>query len=158
MELKVRPIQPSEYSLLDNFLYEAIFVPEGVAFPPREIISLPELQMYIAGFCAQKADIAVVAEVDGKIVGVAWSRIMNDYGHIDDQTPSLSVSLYSDYRNRGIGTKLFRSLLEILAKEGYQKASLSVQKANYASEWYLKIGFRIVKENAEDYVMVYDLQ
>ncbi len=158
MELKIRPIEPSEYSLLDNFLYEAIFLPGGVALPPREIVTLPELQMYIADFGTQKADIAVVAEADGKIVGMAWSRIMNDYGHIDDQTPSLSVSLYSDYRNRGIGTKLFRNLLETLAQKGYQRASLSVQKANYASRWYLKLGFRIVKENEEDYIMVYDLQ
>lgn len=28
---------------------------------------------------------------------------MNDYGHIDDQTTSLAISLYPEYRNQGIG-------------------------------------------------------
>ncbi len=153
----IRLMYPNEYPLLEDFLFEAIFLPEGVTPPSREIISLLELQLYIADFGTQQADVAVVAEVDSKIVGAAWSRIVKDYGHIDEQTPSLSVSLYSDYRNRGIGTKLFKNLLEILAQSGYKKASLSVQKANYACEWYLKMGFKIVKENKEDYVMVCDL-
>ncbi len=153
----IRQMYPNEYPMLEDFLYEAIFLPEGVAPPSREIISLPELQLYIADFGKQQADVAVVAEVDNKIVGAAWSRIIKDYGHIDEQTPSLSVSLYSDYRNQGIGTKLFKKLLEILSQSGYKKASLSVQKANYASEWYLKMGFKVVKENTEDYVMVCDL-
>ncbi|MDO4782417.1 MAG: GNAT family N-acetyltransferase [Capnocytophaga felis] len=153
----IRLMEASEYPLLENFLYEAIFLPEGVTPPPRDIIFLPELQLYIAGFGTQKADIAVVAEVGGEVIGAAWSRIVNDYGHIDNQTPSLSISLYSAYRNQGIGTKLFQKLLDQLADEGYEKASLSVQKANYAAKMYLKMGFRIVKENEEDYVMVIDL-
>lgn len=157
MNLIIRLMQPSEYPLLEDFLYEAIFLPEGVAPLPREIVSHPDLQIYIANFGTQKGDFAVVAEVDGKIVGAAWSRIIQDFGHIDDQTPSLSVSLYPKYRSQGIGNQLFKFLLKTLLDNGYARASLSVQKANYASEWYLKMGFRIVKENAEDYVMVADL-
>ncbi|GIJ96901.1 N-acetyltransferase [Capnocytophaga stomatis] len=155
--VNIRPMNPSEYPLLEDFLYEAIFLPEGVAPPSRDIILLPELQLYIADFGTQKADIAFVAEVEKKIVGAAWSRIVNDYGHIDDRTPSLSISLYSEYRNQGIGTKLFQKLLDQLAEEGYEKASLSVQKANYAAKMYLKMGFYVAKENEEDYVMVIDL-
>lgn len=155
--VNIRPMNPSECPLLEDFLYEAIFLPEGVAPPSRDIILLPELQLYIAEFGTQKADIAFVAEVEKKIVGAAWSRIVNDYGHIDDRTPSLSISLYSEYRNQGIGTKLFQKLLDQLAEEGYEKASLSVQKANYAAKMYLKMGFYVVKENEEDYVMVIDL-
>lgn len=98
-----------------------------------------------------------MATASDRIIGAAWARIINDYGHIDDQTPSLSTSLYSEYRSQGIGTKLFRYLLDKLATEGYKKASLSVQKANYASEMYLKMGFYIIKENEDDYVMVIDL-
>ncbi|WGU68853.1 GNAT family N-acetyltransferase [Capnocytophaga canimorsus] len=105
----------------------------------------------------KKGDVAVVATASERIIGAAWARIINDYGHIDDQTPSLSISLYSEYRNQGIGTKLFQKLLDQLAEEGYEKASLSVQKANYAAKMYLKMGFYVVKENDEDYVMVIDL-
>ncbi|WP_180312697.1 GNAT family N-acetyltransferase [Capnocytophaga canimorsus] len=155
--VNIRPMNPSEYPLLQDFLYEAIFLPEGVAPPPRDIVFHPELRIYFADFGSQKGDVAVVATASERIIGAAWARIINDYGHIDDQTPSLSISLYSEYRSQGIGTKLFQKLLDQLAEEGYKKASLSVQKANYAAKMYLKMGFYVVKENDEDYVMVIDL-
>ncbi|AEK24353.1 GNAT family N-acetyltransferase [Capnocytophaga canimorsus] len=155
--VNIRPMNPSEYSLLQDFLYEAIFLSEGVTPPPRDIVFHPELRIYFADFGSQKGDVAVVATASERIIGAAWARIINDYGHIDDQTPSLSISLYSEYRNQGIGTKLFQKLLDQLAEEGYEKASLSVQKANYAAKMYLKMGFYVVKENDEDYVMVIDL-
>lgn len=44
-----------------------------------------------------------------------------------------------------------------LKVQGYKKASLSVQKMNYAARMYRKIGFEIVGENDEEYIMGYDL-
>ena len=35
----IRKIKQSEYALLDDFLYEAIFIPEGVEPPPKSIPS-----------------------------------------------------------------------------------------------------------------------
>ena len=98
-----------------------------------------------------------MAEVGGKIVGAVWVRIMNDYGHIDDETPSLAISLYKEYRGLGIGTAMMKEILTLLKSYGYNRVSLSVQKANYAAEMYLKIGFEIVRENREEYIMVYHL-
>lgn len=98
-----------------------------------------------------------MAEVGGKIVGAVWVRIMNDYGHIDDETPSLAISLYKEYRGFGIGTAMMKEILTLLKAHGYSRVSLSVQKANYAAKMYLKIGFEIVKENEEEYIMVYCL-
>ena len=46
-----------------------------------------------------------------EIVGAVWARIMDDYGHIDDETPSLAISLLKEYRNYGIGTKLMKRIL-----------------------------------------------
>lgn len=83
MDYKIRTILEGEDSLLKDFLYEAIFVPEGVPAPPKSIINQPELQVYIADFGKKKDDIGLVAEVDKKAVGAVWVRIMNDYGHID---------------------------------------------------------------------------
>ena len=39
-----------EYPQLKDFLYEAVYVPEGTAPPDRAIIDSPELQVYIRGF------------------------------------------------------------------------------------------------------------
>ena len=102
----------------------------------------------------KKDDIALVAEVDKKVVGAVWVRIMNDYGHIDNETPSFAVSLYKDYRGFGIGTDLMKEMLRILKDRGYKQASLAVQKANYAVRMYQKTGFEIVDENEEGYIML----
>ena len=157
MEYTIREIQKQEYPLLDNFLYEAIFIPEGIEPPPKTIITSPELQVYVERFGESKDDWGLAAEVDGKIVGAVWVRSMNDYGHIDAETPSLAISLYKDYRGFGIGTAMMKEILALLKSHGYSRVSLSVQKANYASKMYLKIGFEIVKENEEEYIMVYYL-
>ena len=154
MDYKIRTISEGEESLLQDFLYQAVFVPEGVPAPPKSIISQPELQICITGFGTKKDDIGLVAEVNKKAVGAVWVRIMNDYGHIDNATPSIAVSLYKDYRGLGIGTALMKEMLRILKDRGYKQASLSVQKANYAVNMYQKTGFEIVDEKGEEYSML----
>lgn len=154
MDYKIREIHKQEYPLLDNFLYEAIFVPKGVEPPPKTIITSPELQVYVEHFGESKDDWGLVAEVGGKIVGAVWIRTMNDYGHIDNETPSLAISLYKEYRGLGIGTTMMKEILVQLKAHGYKQVSLSVQKANYAAKMYLKTGFEIVRENEEEYIMV----
>lgn len=140
--------------MLQEFLYEAIFVPEGMSAPPKSIINQPELQVYITDFGKKKDDIGLVAEVDKRVVGAVWVRIMNDYGHIDNSTPSFAISLYKDYRGFGIGTALMKEMLRILKSRGYKQASLAVQKTNYAVRMYEKTGFEIVGQNEEEYIML----
>ena len=154
MDYTIRPILAGEVGLLQDFLYEAIFVPEGLSVPPKSIINQPELQVYITGFGTKKDDIGLAAEIDNKPVGAVWVRIMNDYGHIDNDTPSFAISLHKDYRGLGIGTALMKEMLRILKDRGYKQASLAVQKANYAVKMYQKTGFEIVDENEEEYIML----
>ena len=157
MDYQIREIKESEYPVLSDFLYEAIFIPEGMVKPPRSVVERPELQVYLADF-GKADDWCQVAEVKGKIVGAVWARIMNDYGHIDDETPSLAMSLYEEYRHLGIGTALMEAMLQLLKEKGYKQTSLSVQKANYAVGMYQKLGFEIIGENEEEYIMVCKLR
>ena len=80
----IRNLRENETELLRDFLYEAIFIPEGVTPPPREIIEQPELRIYYENFGTGKADHCLVAEDDGRVVGAVWTRIMDDYGHVDE--------------------------------------------------------------------------
>ena len=157
MDYTIRPLQTAELPVLEDFLYEAIFLPEGVEPPPRSILDDPALQVYIEDFGKQPDDVCLGAEVGGKIVGAVWTRIMDDYGHIDDATPSLAISLYPAFRKQGIGTALMQEMLRKLADLGYAQVSLSVQKANYAMRMYRKLGFVVVREDAEEAIMVCDL-
>ncbi|MFR6065182.1 MAG: N-acetyltransferase family protein [Eubacterium sp.] len=157
MNYSIREMRKEEYSLLGDFLYEAIYIPDGTATPPKSVIACPELQVYIADFGNSIHDKALVAEVDGNIVGAIWARIMNDYGHIDKNTPSLAMSVLKGYREMGIGTSLLTQMLSTEKAAGYAKLSLSVQKDNYAVRMYKKAGFNTVDENNEEYIMVIDL-
>lgn len=153
MDHKIREIRKNEYPILSEFLYGAIFVPEGMDKPPRSIIEQPELQVYIEDF-GKEDDHCFVVEIKGKIVGAVWARIMDDHGHIDDETPSLAISLYEGYRGLGIGTTLMGVMLRSLREKGYEQVSLSVQKENYAVRMYRKAGFEVIDENKEEYIMV----
>ena len=153
MHYQIRKIRENEYPILSDFLYEAIFIPEGMGKPPKSIIEQPKLQVYIEDF-GKEDDWCLVAEIKEKIIGAVWVRIMDDYGHIDDETPSFAISLYEEYRNMGIGTALMRNMLELLKNKGYKQTSLSVQKANYAVRMYQKVGFEVIDENEEEYIMV----
>ena len=155
--MKLRILGADETDLLKDFLYEAIFIPEGVEPPDRSIIELPELKVYYQDFGKGRADHCVVADDGGKVVGAVWARIMDDYGHLDNETPSLAISLIKEYRAKGIGTRLMKEILALLREKGYSRASLAVQKANYAVRMYEKVGFRTVGENDQEYIMVCDL-
>lgn len=150
----IRSLHKNETFLLKDFLYEAIFLPEGSEPPARDVIEKPELKVYTDGFGTQKGDNCLVADVGGRAIGAVWTRIMDDYGHIDDDTPSFAISLYKEYRGQGIGTELMKRMLRLLKAQGYKKASLSVQKANNALKMYRRVGFETVGENEEEYIML----
>ncbi len=107
MKYKIRKMEEREYPLLFDYLYEAIFIPDGVQPPERNIINLPELQVYVI-----------------------------DFGKKDDD----------------------KRMLSELKQRGREKASLSVQKASYAARMYLNVGFKILCEHADEYIMVCDLR
>ena len=155
MNYTIRELSIDERDVLEIFLYHAIYIPEGITPPPFEITNQPELQVYIERFGEQDGDICLVAEFDSKIVGAVWVRIMNDYGHISDDMPSLAISLLPEYRNKGIGTALMQSMQEMVSKQGYKGISLSVQKQNYAAKMYRKLGFNTIEDKDEELIMVY---
>lgn len=157
MEYRIREMRKEDYCLLDDFLYEAIYIPEGVDPPPKSIIKCPQLQEYISAFGERRDDRAFIAEVQGKPAGAVWVRIMNDYGHVDNNTPSMAMAVFRKYRRMGIGTSLLKHLLSVEKSAGYEKISLSVQKANYAVKMYEEAGFTIVSENNEEYIMTVNL-
>lgn len=158
MDFCIRALRAGERPLLRDFLYLAIFVPAGTAPPPRSILGRSELQVYLEGFGDRPDDRCLVAEADGQVVGAVWTRIMADYGHVDDETPSFALSVRPGWRGRGIGTALMRAMLAQLRAAGYAQASLAVQKANAAARLYRRLGFMTVAENDEEFIMVCPLR
>ena len=161
MQYSIRPIEAQEVPQLESFLYEAIFQPDEENLVPRTVLKQPELRAYIEAF-GKKDDHCLVALVDDKIIGAVWTRILAEgvrgFGNLDDTTPEFAISLYKQCRGLGIGTKLMEQMCNHLREKGYAKASLAVQKANYAVKMYRKAGFTVVGENQQEYIMAINLK
>jgi ribosomal protein S18 acetylase RimI-like enzyme len=152
--LLIRAISPRDKHILEEFLYNAIFVPHGTSPFPRDEIYKPEVYIYIDRFGEKLDDIGVVAELDGKPIGAAWVRVIPAYGHIDEKTPELATSVLREYRSQGVGTKVMTQLFKILTENGYKQTSLAVQKENPAVRFYKRLGYDIVHEAEEEYIML----
>ncbi|PKM95635.1 MAG: GNAT family N-acetyltransferase [Firmicutes bacterium HGW-Firmicutes-1] len=156
----IRAIKSTEIYLLKNFLYEAIFQRDETNFLPKDVINEPELKVFIEDF-GKTDDFCLVADVKGEVVGAVWTRILSGeikgFGNLDGYTPEFAISLYREYRNKGIGTALMKKMLQLLKEQGYKRTSLAVQKDNYAVRMYQNVGFEIIEELKEEYLMVCDL-
>ena len=160
-KISIREINPSELGVLRELLYEAIYQPDEQNPVPKSVLQVPEVYAYIKDFGTQKDDYCLVAESEGKIIGAVWVRILSGeirgYGNVDDETPEFSISLFKEYRNKGIGFLLMTKMIEYLKSNGYKQASLSVQKENYAVKLYKNLGFKTIKENENECLMMLKL-
>lgn len=159
--IHIRKIKISEIPILEEMLYQSIYQKDELNLIPRSVIDIPEVKVYIDAFGQKKDDYCLVADLDGKIVGAVWVRILADkikgFGNIDNQTPEFAISLFKEYRNFGLGTQLMNKMIVYLKEKGYQKTSLSVQKENYAVKLYKNLGFKIIDKNKDDYIMLMKL-
>lgn len=80
MNYSIRELKQEEKDVLNTFLYEAIFIPEGVTAPQKDIIYQPELQVYVKDFGTNKGDVCLVAQVENEIVGAVWVRMYKKVG------------------------------------------------------------------------------
>ena len=155
MHSTVREIKEEEYALLEDFLYEAIFVPEGTPAPPRSVLSLPELRLYVDGFGSRKDDA-------GPGRGSRRRRRRRDMGarhgrlraHRRRNAVARRLPLQGTPRTRHRHGPAARNAQPPATQRLRASVSLSVQKANYALKMYEKAGFEVVDENEEEYVML----
>ncbi len=161
-EIKIREIKENEIGNLEDMLYEAVYQPDENNIIPRDVIKIPRVYAYIDKFGTLNDDYCLVADLNEKIIGAVWVRIISGenkgFGYVDSKTPEFAISLFKEYRNLGIGTNLMNQMIDCLQKRGYEQTSLSVQKVNYAVSLYKKLGFEIIDENDEDFIMVLKLK
>ena len=152
---------PEEFPLMEDIMYEAVYQPDPSNPYPKDIIYLPQVRIYWDNWGAEKDDHCLLALVDNKIAGAVWVRTfqgeLRGYGYIDGQTPELAIALFEEYRNNGLGTQLTKQMVELLQTKGYSQVSLSIAKGNPAVRLYERLGFKVVDENEEDYIMLLGL-
>lgn len=104
----------------------------------------PEFAHYTA-FDGERGDFGIVAELDGRPVGVAWALFLPPedpgYGYVGAEVPELSLWVAPDHRGRGVGRDLLRSLLDDARDRDVPAVSLSVEAGNRARALYTDEGF-----------------
>lgn len=157
--MTIRKIRESEIPFLSDMLYEAIYLPEGHEPLPREVLQDKSLARYIEDWGRDEYDIALVAEMDRRLVGAIWGRRWMEgnqgYGFVDVGTPEISMAVKSGYRNKGLGTDMIMAIAAEYKKAGCKQLSLSVDKANDACRLYIRLGFKAVEETDTSWTMLY---
>lgn len=149
----IRKMSEEEYPLLRDFLYDAIFQRDENNLLPRNVIDNPELRIYIEDFGKKEQDFCLCAELGKDVIGAVWVRDIPAYGHIADGVPEFAISVKKAHRGTGVGTRLMQEMIKHLRAVGCPRASLAVQKDNYALRMYQKVGFTIIGENEEEFIM-----
>jgi ribosomal protein S18 acetylase RimI-like enzyme len=145
----IRPATPEDEPFLWEMLYESLYVEEGAAPLPREVLGRPELSRYVEGW-GRAGDLGFVASEAGSglKVGAAWSRlpgvVHKGFAYLDEGTPELAVAVSPGHRGRGVGTALLRRLLSE-ASALFPALSLSVSPENPARRLYERLGFETVE-------------
>ena len=94
----IRELRPDETAFLREMLYAAIaWSPERVLpLPKDELLQLPQLTIFHQGW-GRPGDTALVAEEDGRLLGLAWYRFFTEAvhgeGYVDEQTPEVAVAV-----------------------------------------------------------------
>jgi len=158
----IRRVATTDEPFLREILYHAIYVREGTAPPPRDIINTPELARYVRDWGrTDDAGLLAIAERTQQPVGAAWLRLMTKdnagYGYVDDDTPELSIAVLPKHRGRGIGTQLLTDLLRE-AKTRYKAVSLSVSADNPALRMYERAGFNVVTKEEASLTMIKEFE
>ena len=145
----VRPATPADEPFLREMLYQSLYVEEGAAPFPREVVRQPELSRYVEGW-GRAGDLGFVAVeiVSGLPVGAVWSRLPEGVGkgfaYVDEETPELAVAVSPEHRGKGVGTALMKRLLRE-ASNFFPAVSLSVSPENPARRLYERLGFETLE-------------
>jgi len=156
LDIQFREISAADYPFLREMLYLAIFVPPGQIPFEKSVIDLPEISKYIEDWDDSK-DFGIICFISEKPIGAIWGRLFSiedkGYGFVDAETPELTMAVKTDFRNRGIGTRLMHHFLQQAKAKGYNSLSLSVDKSNRAIQFYERMGFFVVGEMETSFTM-----
>jgi GNAT superfamily N-acetyltransferase len=155
-DINLRPILPIDEPFLWEMLFLALYVPEGRPAFPREILNDPDTACYVQGW-GRPGDWGLLAWDGDRAVGAIWLRLWSGdekgYGYVSPTIPELTIALQPDYRNKGLGTRMIRTVISI-TKEQYAGLSLSVVERSPARQLYERLGFQKVGQVLDSLVML----
>jgi ribosomal protein S18 acetylase RimI-like enzyme len=149
MPFSIREARREDERFMSQMLYEAATWPPGQPrSSPKEVLSLPEIAVYISGW-GRPGDEGLIAEADtGEPVGAAWYRVFSEeahgFGFVNAETPELTIAVREDVSGRGIGSALLAEVIARARKGRVPALSLSVEADNPALRLYERAAFRVI--------------
>jgi len=154
----IRELRADEVSFLEDMLYAAItWNPQRrLPLPKAELLQLPQLTIFHEGW-GREGDTALVAELDGRRVGLVWYRFFTEdvhgEGFVDEATPEVAIAVVEEERGNGIGAALMQAVHERARADGVARISLSVDHDNPARRLYERLGYVEVARGDERMVL-----
>jgi ribosomal protein S18 acetylase RimI-like enzyme len=141
----IRDLADDEHAFLREMLYAALAWRPDRWLPPQALlVRLPQVAIFHKGW-GRPGDTALVAEEDGRLVGLVWYRYFTNErhgeGYVDPDTPELAIAVVNGRRSRGIGRRLMEAMHERARADGVARISLSVDADNPAKRLYASLGY-----------------
>ena len=143
--LRIRELEPADADFLGAMLYEAVYWdPNKERLPAELVLAHPQLTIFHEGW-GRAGDTGLVAEEDGRPVGVVWYRLFTEAEHgegfVDEATPELAISVADGHRGKGIGGALMEAIHDRARADGFERISLSADADNPAKRLYSRLGY-----------------
>lgn len=154
-DVTIRPLRTSNIEFLKEMVFQSLYT-EGELFD-REILKNKDIARYYENWDS-KREIGFIARYKDKDIGAIWCRLLpyydQGYGFVDDNIPEMGISVFNEYRARGLGQILMNYLFARLKSQGVRAVSLSVHTSNPAKRAYVRNGFVAVRRDGNSLVML----
>jgi GNAT superfamily N-acetyltransferase len=159
--MQIRDLRDDEQVFLRDMLFAALAWRPDRPLPPKDVVlDLPQVSMFHEGW-GRPGDTGLVAEEDGRPVGLAWYRFFTEAEHgegfVDEKTPEVAIAVVDGHRGAGVGTELMEAIHARAREQGVARISLSVDHDNPAKRLYERLGYLEFPPGHEDGRMLLEL-
>jgi RimJ/RimL family protein N-acetyltransferase len=96
-------------------------------------------------FLAEKQNIALVAKLDDKIIGLIYGYSLTDFEGTSSQFYIYSVDIHLKYQNKGYGSHFIQLVVDWAKKNKFRKCYVSADEDNIrACRIYEKTGMTVI--------------